>query len=116
MCLVVQHYMGDKRVFGRQERDNTILEIARRGWSNYNVRDELYIQLCRQTTSNDKTESLRRGWEVFSVCLAFFPPSRMFANYLEGYLWQKVEPEADRLGVGYTGYNNCVVLCPGLKY
>lgn len=91
--------MGDKRSFGRQERDNTLLEVARRGWSNYNLRDELYIQLCRQTTSNDKTESLRRGWEVFSVCLAFFPPSRMFANYLEGYLWQKVEPEADRLGV-----------------
>ena len=44
-------------------------------------------------------ESLQRGWDLFTVCLAMFPPTVKFRSYLEGYLWKHVEPSPENLGV-----------------
>lgn len=47
---LIQAYMGD-----RKTKDNAMeiaLDIAVRGWSIVDLRDEIYIQLCRQTTKN----------------------------------------------------------------
>ena len=47
----IQAYMGD-----RKTKDISCMEIALdvavRGWSIVDLRDEIYIQLCRQTTKN----------------------------------------------------------------
>lgn len=55
------------------------------------LRDEIYIQLCRQTTGNSKSTSLERGFELLAMCLAFFPPSNKFHSYLEGYICTHLE-------------------------
>jgi len=50
MFRLIQAYMGD-----RKSKDNaleTALDVAVRGWSIVDLRDEIYIQLCRQTTKN----------------------------------------------------------------
>jgi hypothetical protein len=39
----------------------TAQEIAVRGWNIIGLRDELYIQLCKQTTDNKKPDSLSKG-------------------------------------------------------
>lgn len=46
-------YMGDKK---KKVKDSDLLalEIATRAWEKKGLRDEIYIQLCRQTSSNDK--------------------------------------------------------------
>jgi len=47
---LIQAYMGD-----RKTRDSALeiaLDVAVRGWSVVDLRDEIYIQLCRQTTKN----------------------------------------------------------------
>lgn len=54
--------------------------------SIFRLRDELYVQLCRQTTENPSRDSLIRGWELLAVCLSFIPPSPTFQPALLGYM------------------------------
>ncbi|KFR13043.1 Rho GTPase-activating protein 39, partial [Opisthocomus hoazin] len=95
---LIQMYMGDRRA--KTDQLNVALEIATKGWSMQGLRDELYIQLCRQTTENFRYESLARGWELMAICLAFFPPTPKFHSYLEGYIYRHMDPVNDTKG-GY---------------
>ncbi|TSL47591.1 Rho GTPase-activating protein 39 [Bagarius yarrelli] len=99
---LIQTYMGDRK--GKGEPLAVALEIAVRGWSNQGLRDELYIQLCRQTTENFRYDSLQRGWELMAICLAFFPPTPRFHNYLEGYIYRHIDPLNDTKGVAVSSY------------
>lgn len=56
------------------------------------LRDELYVQLCRQTTENPLRDSLLRGWELLAVCLAFVPPSSAFQPALTNYVNRHRDP------------------------
>lgn len=79
-----------------------VCQVVVRGWSNQGLRDELYIQLCRQTTENFRYDSLERGWELMAICLAFFPPTPRFHTYLEGYIYRHMDPLNDTKGEGAT--------------
>lgn len=93
---LIQMYMGDRRA--KADPLHVALEIATKGWSVQGLRDELYIQLCRQTTENFRLESLARGWELMAICLAFFPPTPKFHSYLEGYIYRHMDPVNDTKG------------------
>lgn len=93
---LIQMYMGDRRA--KADPLHVALEIATKGWSMQGLRDELYIQLCRQTTENFRLESLARGWELMAICLAFFPPTPKFHSYLEGYIYRHMDPVNDTKG------------------
>nr|DBA23883.1 TPA: hypothetical protein GDO54_011598 [Pyxicephalus adspersus] len=95
---LIQMYMGDRK--SKSDQLNVALEIATKGWSMQGLRDELYIQLCRQTTENFRYESLARGWELMTICLAFFPPTPKFHSYLEGYIYRHMDPVNDTKGKG----------------
>ncbi|XP_059497135.1 rho GTPase-activating protein 39 [Stegostoma tigrinum] len=99
---LIQMYMGDRRA--KVDQVNVALEIATKGWSMQGLRDELYIQLCRQTTENFRYESLARGWELMAICLAFFPPTPKFHSYLEGYIYRHMDPVNDAKGVAISTY------------
>ncbi|XP_072007137.1 rho GTPase-activating protein 39 isoform X1 [Engystomops pustulosus] len=90
---LIQMYMGDRK--SKADQLSVALEIATKGWSMQGLRDELYIQLCRQTTENFRYESLARGWELMTICLAFFPPTPKFHSYLEGYIYRHMDPVND---------------------
>ncbi|XP_078411051.1 rho GTPase-activating protein 39-like isoform X1 [Cetorhinus maximus] len=90
---LVQMYMGDRQT--RMERVPIALVIVTKCWTMQGIRDELYIQLCRQTTDNLCYRSLAYGWELMAVCLAFFSPSPKFQSYLEGYIYRHTDPTHD---------------------
>lgn len=90
---LIQAYMGDKKT--KTSLPQLALDITTRGWSVPGLRDEIYIQLCKQTTENHKDESLHRGWELMAICLAFFPPTTKFHSYLEGFIYRQLDTMAD---------------------
>lgn len=89
---LVQVYMGDRKANVGMTLDSVAMDIVNTAYSKPPLRDELYVQICRQTTENPRKESLRRGWELMAVCLAFVPPSATFEPYLEGYMNRHRDP------------------------
>lgn len=94
MFKLVQAYMGDRP--SRLDRRHCALLIVTKCWDMPGLRDELYVQLVRQTTGNSSPRSLAAGWELMAVSLAFFAPSPKFRCYLEGYIQRHTEPTSDK--------------------
>ena len=46
-------YMGDRKTKAK-DVNLLALDITTRAWEKKGLRDEIYVQLCRQTTSNSK--------------------------------------------------------------
>ncbi|KAI4896722.1 hypothetical protein NFI96_024011 [Prochilodus magdalenae] len=94
MFKLVQAYMGDRP--SRLDRRHAALLIVTKCWGMQVLRDELYVQLVRQTTGNTSPSSLAAGWELMAVSLAFFSPSPKFCCYLEGYIQKHMDPVNDK--------------------
>uniref|UniRef100_A0A8B9IB77 Rho GTPase-activating protein 39 n=1 Tax=Anser brachyrhynchus TaxID=132585 RepID=A0A8B9IB77_9AVES len=91
MFKLVQSYMGDRQT--RMDRNHVALVTVTKCWSMQGLRDELYIQLIRQTTDNTCYRSLAWGWELMAISLAFFSPSPKFQSYLEGYIYRHLDSD-----------------------
>ncbi|XP_030849130.1 uncharacterized protein LOC593776 isoform X3 [Strongylocentrotus purpuratus] len=91
---LTQCYMGDRVIKGHT-RDYALLDLVVKGWSIVPLRDEVYIQVCRQTSENYQEDSLRSGWELMAILLYFFPPSVSFHPYLESYIVKHLAGDFD---------------------
>lgn len=89
---LVQIYMGDRKARVGMSLNSVAMDIMKQAVANPSLRDELYVQLCRQTTENPKRESLIRGWELMAICLSFIPPSPTFQPALLGYMNRHRDP------------------------
>uniref|UniRef100_A0A336ML90 CSON013868 protein n=1 Tax=Culicoides sonorensis TaxID=179676 RepID=A0A336ML90_CULSO len=83
---LVQIYMGDRKARAGMTLNSVAQDIINMTLATAQLRDELYVQLCRQTTENPSRDSLIRGWELLAICLSFVPPSPTFQPALLGYM------------------------------
>ncbi len=95
---LVQIYMGDRRAKPGMTLNSVAREVTWRGLASAPLKDEILVQLCKQTTDNADTgqrESLRRGWELMAICLAFFSPSPAFTPPLAAYIAKHRDPSLE---------------------
>ena len=67
-------------------QDLVCLDIIRKGWQYAQLRDELYLQLVKQTTLNLNPKSFLVGWQLIAICLTFFPPSQKLYPFFYEYI------------------------------
>jgi hypothetical protein len=79
----IQSFMGDKKV---DDPDGEGENVVKMGLSHIDLRDEIYCQIIKQVSCNPSPASTQRGWKLMGGCIATFPPSESFENYLEVYL------------------------------
>lgn len=72
-------------------KDITALEIMSKGWQHAQLRDELYLQIIKQTTSNLNRASCLLGWQLMALCLSFFPPTQKLYPFLGEYIVAHME-------------------------
>ncbi|XP_055585315.1 uncharacterized protein LOC129738155 [Uranotaenia lowii] len=89
---LVQIYMGDRKARVGMSLNSVAIDIITMAMGQAQLRDELYIQMCRQTTENPSRDSLIRGWELIAICLSFVPPSPTFQPALLGYINRHRDP------------------------
>ncbi|XP_055705613.1 rho GTPase-activating protein 39 isoform X2 [Phlebotomus papatasi] len=89
---LVQIYMGDRKARQGMSLNSVVIDIISLAVQQPPLRDELYVQLCRQTTENPSRESLIRGWELMAICLSFLPPSPTFQPALLNYMNRHRDP------------------------
>ncbi|XP_043651485.1 hornerin [Drosophila teissieri] len=89
---LVQIYMADRKARIGMTLNSVAIEIIGASLPQQQLRDELYVQLCRQTTENPKRDSLIRGWELMAICLSYVPPSPTFQPTLLNYVNRHRDP------------------------
>lgn len=93
----VQMYMGDRKARPGATFSSLLMDILGAAHNQALLRDELFVQLCKQTTENPRKESLVLGWELLTIALAFVPPSPVFQPALLGYLNRHRDPTFSRV-------------------
>jgi len=52
---------------------------------------KIFCQITKQTRDNPKLPSVLQGWKIMALCVAAFPPSRDFQDYLTNYIAQNYD-------------------------
>ena len=78
-------YMGDRKS-SKPGADHARKLIRNLMIAPSGLRDEVYMQICKQTTLNPKMDSTIKGWELMVFCLATFPPSKHLKQFLSDYI------------------------------
>ncbi|KAJ3112173.1 hypothetical protein HDU96_004874 [Phlyctochytrium bullatum] len=81
---------------------NTLKDVQfllERGILQGGLRDEIYVQICKQVNKNPSFESTFRGWVLLCVITIAFPPSKNFEDYMRSFTHQHFDnsPSAPRL-------------------
>eukprot|EP01006_Ploeotia_vitrea_P027799 TRINITY_DN60566_c0_g1_i2.p1 TRINITY_DN60566_c0_g1~~TRINITY_DN60566_c0_g1_i2.p1 ORF type:complete len:674 (+),score=448.69 TRINITY_DN60566_c0_g1_i2:161-2182(+) len=80
----IMSYMGDRKS-SKSEIEHVTKLLRSAMTSPAGLRDEIYLQLCKQTRKNPRVESTVKGWELILSCLATFPPSKALKKFLISY-------------------------------
>lgn len=86
--LSVMRYMGDYPMSKNQSEVDCVYSILVSCHKHPPLRDEVYSQIIKQTTSNksSRPDSCQRGWRLFSIVAAYFDCSENLRPYLFKFL------------------------------
>lgn len=99
----IMSYMGDRKS-SKQPVGHVKKMLGNLMQSPAGLRDEAYMQLCKQTTENPRPPSTTKGWELMVLCLATFPPSKRLKDFLLDFIGRTIESKGD---AGVTKLAKC---------
>eukprot|EP01138_Halocafeteria_seosinensis_P015798 gb/GECG01016122.1/.p1 GENE.gb/GECG01016122.1/~~gb/GECG01016122.1/.p1 ORF type:complete len:2167 (+),score=323.76 gb/GECG01016122.1/:1-6501(+) len=76
-------FMGERNSSRPCELASELIEIC---IENIGLRDECFLQICKQLTGNPSSASLARGWVLLHVVLQHLPPTEDAENYIENFI------------------------------
>ncbi|CAM8989251.1 unnamed protein product [Rhodiola kirilowii] len=89
LFVIVLKYMGVDLSAGATSLDEQI-ELVRKLYKQTlkrsELRDELFVQISKQTRNNCDRQWLIKAWELMYLCASCMPPSKDFGVYLSEYV------------------------------
>ncbi|KAI9102028.1 P-loop containing nucleoside triphosphate hydrolase protein [Phlyctochytrium arcticum] len=81
---------------GAKKSEEFVQQFVGHGLRNAELRDELFVQIVKQSTPSKEQpkawdQVLISHWQVLVHAAASFPPSKVFAKYLMGYLHRTMD-------------------------
>lgn len=78
-------FMGDQSLTSERQYvvASFLIEMA---LNKKTIQDELFCQLCLQTSQNRDADNCEKGWLLMALCLSCFAPSHLLAKYLLQYV------------------------------
>eukprot|EP00456_Euglypha_rotunda_P032183 TRINITY_DN2496_c0_g1_i19.p1 TRINITY_DN2496_c0_g1~~TRINITY_DN2496_c0_g1_i19.p1 ORF type:complete len:917 (-),score=227.72 TRINITY_DN2496_c0_g1_i19:155-2878(-) len=100
MFKSLQGVMGDRHY---SFPDALALEILETGLKEPSLRDEIYLQIVKQTSDNPRPESVVRGWQMMGLCAETFPPTDTMLHHLYHYILKNLD-DPEHPAKDYIGY------------
>eukprot|EP00775_Hariotina_reticulata_P011897 gene11897-12041_t len=85
----ILRYCGDaagSEVLSQAQAIEIAQKLLHQGLKRSELRDELYMQLVKQTRSNPSPSSKARAWQLFHLVAAAMPPSKDFTGMISEYV------------------------------
>ncbi|KAI8796897.1 unconventional myosin-XV isoform X2 [Biomphalaria glabrata] len=104
--IAIMRFMGDYPMGSNMSDFDCAKKILKTCHKYPQLRDEIFCQLCKQTTNNRSmnSKSKIRGWRLFALVAAYFDCSKELKPYLFKYL-ETTSTDTNRT------YNNAAALC-----
>ncbi|MED6143508.1 Kinesin-like protein KIN-14E [Stylosanthes scabra] len=68
------------------ERVELVGKLYKQSLKHSELRDELFVQISKQTRNNPDRESLIKAWELMYLCVSCMTPSKDIGGYLSEYI------------------------------
>nr|AMS24255.1 kinesin 14-VIa protein [Marsilea vestita] len=68
------------------EQMDILMKLYKHALKRIELRDELLLQISKQTRNNSDRTSLQRAWELMYLCASALPPGKDVAAYLSEYV------------------------------
>jgi hypothetical protein len=105
--------MGDRQLNTTQEeRFKLMVEIFDLGLNIAALRDEIFCQLCKQTTLNPNKDSNLRGWQLIALFLQYFTPTKDLEHWFMDYCREHEKAAEDPSILTYVRYSLRILLRP----
>eukprot|EP01090_Pellita_catalonica_P000808 TRINITY_DN10572_c0_g1_i1.p1 TRINITY_DN10572_c0_g1~~TRINITY_DN10572_c0_g1_i1.p1 ORF type:complete len:330 (+),score=32.81 TRINITY_DN10572_c0_g1_i1:42-1031(+) len=85
MCIR-DRYMGDQKSKREVPKNTTLRKLLEFPVNQAELRDEVFVQICKQLNHNPQIESTFLGWELLLLCLTSFTPSLDLDSHLQKYV------------------------------
>lgn len=85
MFASVLHYMGvNGEVMGQVQALELAQKLLHQGLKRAELRDELFLQLVKQTRGNPKPSAKAKAWQLFQLTASTMPPTKDFMGLVSG--------------------------------